>query len=169
MAPSSLNYALWADRVLGYLIDFLFVVVGMVVLYFAATVVLHIFAGVGTVLGRAGAEDAGVAVLGLSSCGCCALFLLFPLATLLVGLYNRVYLVSKRGASVGQGVMRLKVVNERGELLTMGAAMLRLLAQVGLGFVPVVGAMLDLLWPLWDEKRQTLHDKAVGSFVIKQA
>jgi len=23
------------------------------------------------------------------------------------------------------------------------------------------------MWPLWDEKRQTLHDKAVGSFVLK--
>jgi uncharacterized RDD family membrane protein YckC len=30
-----------------------------------------------------------------------------------------------------------------------------------------VGGLLDLLWPLWDEQRQTLHDKAVGSFVVK--
>ena len=43
--------------------------------------------------------------------------------------------------------------------------MIRLLAQAGLGFIPLLGA-LDLLWPLWDVQRQTLHDKAVGSFVI---
>jgi uncharacterized RDD family membrane protein YckC len=169
MAPASLNYALWTDRVLGYLIDLLFVVVGMVVLYFAAFVALSIFAGIGGALGSAGAEDVGAASALLSGGGCCMLFVLFPLATLLVGGYNKVYLVSKRGASVGQGIMKLKVVNERGEFLSMGAASLRLLAQVGLGFVPVVGSFLDLLWPLWDEKRQTLHDKAVNSLVIKRA
>jgi uncharacterized RDD family membrane protein YckC len=49
----------------------------------------------------------------------------------------------------------------------MGTAVLRLLCTVGLGFVPVVGGALDLLWPLWDPQRQTLHDKAVGTFVIK--
>jgi hypothetical protein len=40
-----------------------------------------------------------------------------------------------------------------------------LLAQAGLSFIPFLGAV-DLLWPLWDAQRQTLHDKAVGSFAI---
>jgi uncharacterized RDD family membrane protein YckC len=98
---------------------------------------------------------------------CCVMVLIFPVATLLVGLYNRVYLVSQRGSSIGQGVMKLKVVDVNGNLLTQGTAMIRLLAQVALSFVPIAGPLLDLLWPLWDEKRQTLHDKAVGSFVLK--
>jgi uncharacterized RDD family membrane protein YckC len=105
----------------------------------------------------------------MSAGGCCIAFVLFPVVTLLVGLYNKIYLVSKRGASIGQGIMKLKVVNERGELLSMGATSLRLLAQIGIGLVPFVGSLLDLLWPLWDEKRQTLHDKAVNSLVIKRA
>ena len=35
----------------------------------------------------------------------------------------------------------------------------------------LVGALvlLDVLWPLWDEQKQTLHDKAAGTFVIKTA
>jgi uncharacterized RDD family membrane protein YckC len=27
--------------------------------------------------------------------------------------------------------------------------------------------LIDVLFPLWDPKRQTLHDKAVGSVVVK--
>jgi uncharacterized RDD family membrane protein YckC len=83
------------------------------------------------------------------------------------GLLNKVYLVSKRGYSVGQGLMKLKVVDSHGNSISMGTAVLRLLCTVGLGFVPVVGGFLDLLWPLWDKQRQTLHDKAVGTFVVK--
>jgi len=167
MAPT-MNYALWSDRVLGHLVDLLFVMVGMGALYLVGIVIFSIFGIVGGALGSAGAEDAGAVSTLFGGGMCCIVFVLFPLATLLIGAYNKVYLVSKRGASIGQGVMKLKVVNERGELLPIGTALLRLLAQIGLAFVPI-GGLLDLLWPLWDEKRQTLHDKAVSSFVIKQA
>ena len=63
--------------------------------------------------------------------------------------------------------MNLKVVDINGNLLSTGTAFIRLIARVALGFVPMVGPLLDLLWPLWDDKRQTLHDKAVGSYVLK--
>jgi uncharacterized RDD family membrane protein YckC len=29
------------------------------------------------------------------------------------------------------------------------------------------GGVVDDLWPLWDERKQTLHDKAVKTLVIK--
>jgi uncharacterized RDD family membrane protein YckC len=95
------------------------------------------------------------------------MIILFPVATLLVGLYNRVYLISQRGYSIGQGIVKVKVVDASGRLLSMGTAFVRLLAQAGMGFVPFL-PLLDLLWPLWDERRQTLHDKAVGCYVINQ-
>jgi uncharacterized RDD family membrane protein YckC len=57
------------------------------------------------------------------------------------------------------------VVDARGNLLSMGTLVIRLIVQALLGMIPIVG-ILDLLWPLWDVPRQTLHDKAVGSFVI---
>jgi uncharacterized RDD family membrane protein YckC len=33
-------------------------------------------------------------------------------------------------------------------------------------WVLIVPGLLDVLWPLWDAKHQTLHDKLVGSVVI---
>jgi uncharacterized RDD family membrane protein YckC len=73
--------------------------------------------------------------------------------------------VSQRGYSIGQGVVKVKVVDANGQLLTQGTAFVRLLAQAGMGLVPFL-PLLDLLWPLWDVRRQTLHDKAVNCYVI---
>jgi RDD family len=56
-------------------------------------------------------------------------------------------------------------VDGSGNLLSQGAAFMRLLVRVALSFVPFL-PMLDMLWPLWDERRQTLHDKAVNCYVI---
>jgi uncharacterized RDD family membrane protein YckC len=28
-------------------------------------------------------------------------------------------------------------------------------------------ASLDVLWPMWDRKKQTIHDKLVGSVVVR--
>jgi uncharacterized RDD family membrane protein YckC len=47
----------------------------------------------------------------------------------------------------------------------MGTAFLRLLIRVLFQFIAVL-SILDLLWPLWDERRQTLHDKVSNSYVI---
>src|SRR5271155_2824211 len=147
--PPGATYAEWADRVVGFLIDMLLVGAGMGVLYFVTLGLFATLAGLGS---------------SLAGGMCCMLILLFPVSTLLVGLFNGVYLVAQRGASIGQGVMNLKVVDVNGNLLSTGTAFIRLLARVALGFVPMVGPLLDLLWPLWDDKKQTLHDKAVGSF-----
>ena len=145
------DYATWGTRAIGYLIDGVLVGGVMLVLWFIA-------GGILTGIARLGGENAAGGM-------CCMVLLLFPIATLLVGLYNRVYLIAQRGASIGQGVMKIKTVDANGQLLTQGTAALRLLVQIGLGLVPFLPA-LDLLWPLWDERRQTLHDKAVGSYVI---
>jgi uncharacterized RDD family membrane protein YckC len=150
--PPGASYALWADRVVGYLIDMLLVGAGMVVLYLVLGGLLAMMAGLGS---------------NLAGGMCCMMILLFPISSLLVGLFNGVYLVAQRGASIGQGVMNLKVVDINGNLLTTGTAFIRLMARVALAFIPMVGQLLDLLWPLWDEKKQTLHDKAVGSYVLK--
>jgi uncharacterized RDD family membrane protein YckC len=138
--------------VVGYVIARVLVGVGMGVLYLVLGGLFAMMAGLGS---------------NLAGGMCCMMILLFPVSSLLVGLFNGVYLVAQRGASIGQGVMNLKVVDINGNLLSTGTAFIRLIARVALGFVPMVGPLLDLLWPLWDEKRQTLHDKAVGSYVLK--
>jgi len=34
-------------------------------------------------------------------------------------------------------------------------------------WVLIIPGLLDVLWPLWDGKHQTLHDKLVGSVVVE--
>jgi len=168
VAPA-MNYALWVDRVLAAIIDGLIALLVMFILY----VLLFLVGGVGSMI--IGAGEAAVNTRGepgglssLFGCStCCLFFILPPVSYFAAGLLNKVYLISKRGCSVGQGLMKLKVVNSQGDMISVGTAVLRLLCTVGLSFVPVVGGALDLLWPLWDPQRQTLHDKAVGTFVIK--
>ena len=147
----AMDYATWANRAIGYLIDSLLGGAVMFVLYL--------------VLGGMLAAIAGLGGHGAAGGMCCLMIILFPVATLVVGLYNRVYLVSQRGFSIGQGVVKVKVVDAYGRLLSQGTALLRLVVQVAMAFVPLL-PLLDLLWPLWDDRRQTLHDKAVNCYVI---
>jgi uncharacterized RDD family membrane protein YckC len=157
-----MDYANWAPRAIGYLIDSTLVMLLMGVLYGIGAVVMAGLAGTAGSVG--GGSDV---VAGLSATICCMMVGTFPLAILLVGIWNRCYLVSTRGYSIGQGVMKLKVVDHNGQLLTFGNALLRLLAHVGLTMV-AFGTILDALWPLWDPRRQTLHDKAVNCYVINR-
>lgn len=168
LASNQMNYALWADRVLAALIDGGIATAFMIVLYIALIVISLLL----TAIGGAG-EAAGLGGLGalgaLGGCGTCVIAIVVPpIAYLVIGLLNKVYWVSTRGYSIGQGVMKLKVVDKNGSLIPMGTSILRLAVTVGLGFVPIVGGLLDLLFPLFDDPtRQTLHDKAVGTYVIK--
>jgi uncharacterized RDD family membrane protein YckC len=34
-------------------------------------------------------------------------------------------------------------------------------------WILIVPGLLDVLWPIWDRKKQTLHDKLVGSVVVQ--
>ncbi|HEX8070212.1 MAG TPA: RDD family protein [Pyrinomonadaceae bacterium] len=153
-----MRYAEWGDRVLAALIDGALNVGIMIALF----IVFGVLAGIG---GAVGGQDSplpgGIFCLGM---------LITFLSIFGFGLYNKVFLVSKRGASIGQNFQKLKVVDAGGNIPSTGTLVLRLLAQVGLSFVPFVGwilVLLDLLFPLWDEKKQTIHDKAASTFVIK--
>ncbi len=146
-ASGHLNYAQWVDRLVGAIID------GALVI----PVFLLVFAVLYVLLGLANWEGAAP---GLSAI----------IAVLPVVIFNKIYLVGTRGASVGQGIMKLKVVDASGNAVTMGKALARQAVALGLGFIPCVGTIAQLadgLWPLWDQHRQTLHDKAASTFVIK--
>ena len=158
-----MNYASWADRVLAAIIDGLIVFAGVVVIY----IVVSIIGGIGMGLGRVAGGEEGQALGGLLGSGiCCVAFVILPIVGLGFGLYNKVYLVGKRGCSIGQGIMKLNVVTASGGRVPTGTLVLRLLVQMAFGFVPLL-PILSILWPLWDPQRQALHDKAVGTFVIK--
>lgn len=159
-------FAEWLDRVLAALIDAAISIGVMIVLY----IIFGVIGGGLTAIGGGLGDEAGGALGALGSGVCCFGIFLTLIAVFGVGIYNKVYLVSKRGSSIGQGVMKLRVMDANGQIPSTGTLVLRLLVQVGMAYIPFIGALLvivNALWPLWDEKKQTLHDKAVGTFVVK--
>lgn len=90
--------------------------------------------------------------------------------------YNVLFLVWKQ-ATPGKLALGLRVrLRERPEL-PVATVLLRWATQSGvpglLGLVPFVGAisglftLLDVLWPLWDDKRQAIHDKVAKTNVVR--
>jgi uncharacterized RDD family membrane protein YckC len=153
-------YAEWIDRVLAALIDGALNVAVMIVLFIIFGALTAASAGIG---GDDNPLPGGILCMGM---------IVTFISVFGLGIFNKIYLVSKRGSSIGQGVMKLKVVDETGNIPPMGTLLIRLLVQVGMSFVPFLSIFLvlaDVLWPLWDEKKQTLHDKAAGTFVVKTA
>lgn len=75
--------------------------------------------------------------------------------------------IAWRGTTIGNLVTRTKVVDvSTGEVLSLKHTLLRTLSLVGL-LLTLIGAGIDVLVPLIDEKRQSLHDKVASSVVIR--
>lgn len=96
--------------------------------------------------------------------------------------YNWVLDSEPGGQTWGKRILGIRVLSdETGGLITraQGAARagvvaaLTLIGNFALGdgdsFYATLNilATLDVLWPLWDRKRQTWHDKAAGSIVVR--
>jgi uncharacterized RDD family membrane protein YckC len=85
-----------------------------------------------------------------------------------------------RGATLGKKSLGIKVIDTAGNppglqagfirsLLPEGAGGLRYILPAFLGWIPAVifvVQLIDLLWMLWDDRRQTLHDKMAGTYVV---
>jgi uncharacterized RDD family membrane protein YckC len=88
---------------------------------------------------------------------------------ILVGILYRVLLEgSPRGQTVGKMAMKIAVKDANtGGPIGYGRALARWLIASVLWVAFYLPGLIDVLFPLWDPKRQTLHDKAVGSVVVK--
>jgi uncharacterized RDD family membrane protein YckC len=79
------------------------------------------------------------------------------------------------GTTLGKQVLAIRVFREDGQPVRFGLVLLRELVVRGFLFGTVgfllfgLPGVLDLLWPLWDDRNQTLHDKIVSTYVIKAA
>ena len=88
-----------------------------------------------------------------------------------------VYFLSRTGATPGKRALGLSVrLRERPGVPSVAVAARRSSVQAVLGLlsnIPLLGnlaglaAMLDLVWPAWDDKKQALHDKVAGTNVVK--
>ena len=137
----------------------------LVAIYVAGFVIAAMGAAASGPNGNPNPASDVMAMTGFTVC-CLGPVVLLPTSMFLLGLFNKVYLVRKKGSSIGQGAMSLRVVGPDGQIPTTGKLILRLLCEAGFGLFYLL-PLLDLLWPLWDAKRQTLHDKAVETFVVK--
>ena len=71
------------------------------------------------------------------------------------------------GRTLGKRVLGLHVVDhETGARIGFGRALLRHLTFMALFLALLVPGIIDVLFPLWDRQRQTLHDKVVRSLVV---
>ncbi|MFG1814296.1 RDD family protein [Kribbella sp. NPDC049174] len=91
-------------------------------------------------------------------------FLLSLAVSLGLGLWNRVFRQGKTGQSVGKSVLNLRLVDSTYfQPVGAGKAFLReFLAGLFNN-----ACFLNLLWPLWDDQKQTWHDKVMSTYVIR--
>jgi uncharacterized RDD family membrane protein YckC len=93
-------------------------------------------------------------------------FISRPLGTL-VGLGILIYFLYMQGttgATVGKGVMKIKVLREAdGQVIGFGMSVVRYLVHI----VDAIPCLVGYLWPLWDAKKQTFADKIISTVVVQ--
>jgi uncharacterized RDD family membrane protein YckC len=135
--------ASWVKRIFALLVDFL--ILSLALREFG----LEVFPGVLTATANAPAPTHQI----LAFFGVTALVWIFYLA--LSG-------SSKRGQTLGMMLYGIAVRDEKGGgQVRVGRATLR-----GVILLALSGIFIDAIWPLWDRKRQSLHDKAARTVVV---
>ena len=76
--------------------------------------------------------------------------------------------IAEGGQTVGKMMSDIAVRRDGNEDDSVGyfRAFLRAVIPPFL-WLPLIPGILDVLWPLWDGKRQTLHDKIAGTVVVE--
>lgn len=73
---------------------------------------------------------------------------------------------SEKGQTVGKMLMKIRVRDEAtGGPAGYGKAFIRYIVGTVLFLLCIIPGLVDLLFPLWDPKKQTLHDKAANTIV----
>jgi uncharacterized RDD family membrane protein YckC len=158
--PGNAALATWGTRLGGYLIDLVIFVPVLIVLaiVFRHTHVMEVH----FMARRGGTTRRSFSLLSFFIDG----LLFLGYATVMVG--------GGRGQTVGMMAVGVRAVREgTAEMVGYGRAFWRaLLEQVFrlLGVLTLILGvlwLLDMLFPLWDQKRQTLHDKVAGTVVLR--
>lgn len=82
-------------------------------------------------------------------------------------IWNLGYRQGTTGSSIGKGIMKFKVVSEKtGQPIGFGMSVVReLLYLVAAGVCGIVW-LVAVLFPLWDQKRQSLVDKIINTICL---
>jgi uncharacterized RDD family membrane protein YckC len=85
---------------------------------------------------------------------------------LISGAYE-VFFLSRSGATPGKKIVGISVrLRDRAGPPTMKAVLLRTGCIFVLSLISSLAYLLDVLWPLWDDKKQAIHDKAAATNVV---
>jgi uncharacterized RDD family membrane protein YckC len=152
------GYAEWWQRAVAFIID-------TIIISVPAAVIVAL-AGLSVVGNLTSTDEFGNQTL---NAGAVRRVVLGALIGLGLGIiYRTIFEGSKRGQTVGKMAMRIAVKDvDDGGSIGYGRAFGRWLVGYILWVIIYIPGIIDLLFPLWDRKRQTLHDKAVRSVVVR--
>ncbi len=143
----------------GYLIDFVIFLVVLVVLF---ALFRHSHALQVHLMARRGARRRNISALP------------FLITGVLYIAYGTVLCGAARGQTVGMMAVGVRAVRDESfAVLGYGRAFGRAVFEGVLRLINLLFLLLGLIWlldmlfPLWDRKRQTLHDKVAGSVVLR--
>jgi uncharacterized RDD family membrane protein YckC len=74
-----------------------------------------------------------------------------------------VYMDGIKGGTPGKLILRMRIVNEKGEYIGIPMAILRYIGKILSGMILCIGYFMIA----WDKKKQGLHDKIAQTYVIK--
>ena len=78
-----------------------------------------------------------------------------------------IIMLGRLGQTVGNMAVHTRVVDAAGgQTPGYGKAAIRWIVMLVLN-ITIIGGFLNILWPLWDNRNQTLHDKAAGTLVVR--
>jgi len=70
------------------------------------------------------------------------------------------------GQTFGMRLLGIRVRAVSGSRAGYGRALARNTAMFGISFFVPPAFLLDLLWPLWDPRKQCLHDKIASTIAV---
>jgi uncharacterized RDD family membrane protein YckC len=99
--------------------------------------------------------------------GFISFFLIYTAIALVVSAAYHVTLVHLKGATLGKMMAGVRVRSWDAEgLPTWGQAWKRWVSGDLIGMVISLYVWIDYLWPVWDDRKQALHDKWPGTVVV---
>jgi uncharacterized RDD family membrane protein YckC len=153
--PPGVELATWGQRAAALLLDSLF----STLLFIPGVIVIVV--GAAMVDDDSGADAVSGTLIGIGVALC--------VAATVVGIWNLGWRMGQHGWSWGKQVMRIKLVRladgvPPGGGIGLGRYFVRqLLGGVSAG----IYTLLTYLWPLWDERKQSLDDKIFSTLVVK--
>ena len=155
--PQGVVFSHWGKRVGAYLIDGLLGLVANIP-YIIGLVIAGASSEIDPATDQVTMSDGSAVILLILS-------LISAVLSLAYFVWNYCLKQGKTGYTVGKGVMGIKLVKaETGQPIGAGMAFVRYIAHI----LDAIPCGIGYLWPLWDAKRQTFADKAVGTYVIDQ-